>query len=65
MICCAIEGARADALLLPDMVAKNEDAKCTAFTVSTDLKEGITTGAPENTRLVHLFDQFVPYVQVI
>mmetsp|Transcript_31565 Transcript_31565/g.75015 ORF Transcript_31565/g.75015 Transcript_31565/m.75015 type:complete len:215 (+) Transcript_31565:187-831(+) len=44
VICCAIEGARADALLLPDMVAKNEDAKCTAFTVSTDLKAGITTG---------------------
>ncbi|KAJ1493275.1 3,4-dihydroxy-2-butanone 4-phosphate synthase [Baffinella frigidus] len=46
VICCAIEGARADALLLPDMVAKNEDAKCTAFTVSTDLKAGITTGVP-------------------
>ena len=36
VLCCAI-GPRAEALELPQMVAQNEDAKCTAFTVSVDL----------------------------
>eukprot|EP00288_Rhodomonas_lens_P015891 CAMPEP_0177705588 /NCGR_PEP_ID=MMETSP0484_2-20121128/8785_1 /TAXON_ID=354590 /ORGANISM="Rhodomonas lens, Strain RHODO" /LENGTH=230 /DNA_ID=CAMNT_0019217019 /DNA_START=70 /DNA_END=762 /DNA_ORIENTATION=- len=45
VICCGIEQDRAKQLELPPMVAKNEDAKCTAFTVSIDLKEeGMETG---------------------
>mmetsp|Transcript_4423 Transcript_4423/g.7106 ORF Transcript_4423/g.7106 Transcript_4423/m.7106 type:complete len:217 (+) Transcript_4423:166-816(+) len=50
VICCAIEGSRAEELELPQMVEKNEDAKCTAFTVSTDLKKGITTGISASDR---------------
>ncbi len=44
VVCVAMEGDRLDDLLLPAMVAANEDAKGTAFTVSVDLREGVTTG---------------------
>ena len=39
-----MEGQRLEELQLPQMVQKNEDAKCTAFTVSTDYRHGTTTG---------------------
>jgi 3,4-dihydroxy-2-butanone 4-phosphate synthase len=35
---------------MPQMVQKNEDAKCTAFTVSVDLKHGISTGISASDR---------------
>ena len=44
VICCAVPGERLDALHLPPMCANNEDPKETAFTVSTDVKAGTTTG---------------------
>eukprot|EP00287_Rhodomonas_sp_CCMP768_P005320 CAMPEP_0196718078 /NCGR_PEP_ID=MMETSP1091-20130531/1361_1 /TAXON_ID=302021 /ORGANISM="Rhodomonas sp., Strain CCMP768" /LENGTH=292 /DNA_ID=CAMNT_0042058655 /DNA_START=43 /DNA_END=920 /DNA_ORIENTATION=+ len=51
VICCAIEQARAQQLELPPMVEVNEDAKCTAFTVSVDLKEdGMHTGISATDR---------------
>eukprot|EP00802_Teleaulax_amphioxeia_P021735 Tamp_22112.p2 GENE.Tamp_22112~~Tamp_22112.p2 ORF type:complete len:216 (+),score=33.59 Tamp_22112:231-878(+) len=56
VLCCAVEGDRAEALQLPQMVAKNEDAKCTAFTVSVDLhvSKGITTGISASDRAATL-----------
>ncbi|EKX50961.1 hypothetical protein GUITHDRAFT_157268 [Guillardia theta CCMP2712] len=54
VICCAIEGERAVDLQLPQMVEKNEDAKCTAFTVSVDLRHGITTGISASDRAATL-----------
>lgn len=44
VICVAMRGERLDELRLPAMVEKNQDPKGTAFTVSVDLKEGVTTG---------------------
>jgi 3,4-dihydroxy 2-butanone 4-phosphate synthase/GTP cyclohydrolase II len=44
VVCVAVDGARLDALRLPQMVGRNEDPKATAFTVSVDLRHGITTG---------------------
>ena len=36
VVCVSMSQARADALKLPPMVVRNEDAKCTNFTVSCD-----------------------------
>jgi 3,4-dihydroxy 2-butanone 4-phosphate synthase / GTP cyclohydrolase II len=44
IICMPIIGERLDELELPMMVSKNTDVRRTAFTVSIDAAEGITTG---------------------
>lgn len=44
IVCVAMEGARADALDLPPMVASNSERHQTAFTVSVDVRTGTTTG---------------------
>ncbi len=44
VLCCALTGARCDALDLPPMVPSNTDAMGTAFTVSVDARAGTTTG---------------------
>jgi 3,4-dihydroxy 2-butanone 4-phosphate synthase/GTP cyclohydrolase II len=44
VICVSMDDARADHLDLPPMTAVNEDRKGTAFTVSVDAREGISTG---------------------
>lgn len=44
ILCVAITSDRAHYLRLPYMVENNQDARKTAFTVSIDLAEGITTG---------------------
>ena len=44
VICVPMEAERADALGLAPMVGINQDAKGTAFTVTCDADEGITTG---------------------
>lgn len=44
LVCVPMSRARADLLGLPPMVAANQDAHCTAFTVSVDARAGITTG---------------------
>ncbi|MBI2773706.1 MAG: bifunctional 3,4-dihydroxy-2-butanone-4-phosphate synthase/GTP cyclohydrolase II [Chloroflexi bacterium] len=44
VICVPLSTERADALDLPPMVARNEARLGTAFTVSVDAREGITTG---------------------
>ncbi|MFJ4030124.1 3,4-dihydroxy-2-butanone-4-phosphate synthase [Paenarthrobacter sp. NPDC089714] len=50
VICVPLEGARADALALPQMVAVNEDAKGTAYTVSCDAAQGVSTGISATDR---------------
>ncbi len=54
IICLPIEGERLDELEVPMMVARNTDARRTAFTVSIDAAEGTTTGisAADRTRTV-------------
>ena len=44
ILCVAITSEHAHALRLPYMVEQNQDLRKTAFTVSVDLAEGITTG---------------------
>jgi len=44
LICVPITRQRADLLGLPPMVARNQEAHCTAFTVSVDARSGVTTG---------------------
>lgn len=44
VICAPMSAERADQLELAPMVKINEDAKATAFTVTCDAKEGVTTG---------------------
>ena len=44
ILCVAMTESNARRLDLPRMLERNEDQRGTAFTVSVDLKEGITTG---------------------
>lgn len=50
VICVPLDGARADALLLPPMVEVNEDSKGTAYTVSCDAAVGVSTGISATDR---------------
>lgn len=50
VVCVAMDSERARALALPPMVSRNEDSKGTAFTISVDVKEGITTGISAQER---------------
>ncbi|MDJ0356370.1 3,4-dihydroxy-2-butanone-4-phosphate synthase [Paenarthrobacter sp. PH39-S1] len=50
VICVPLGHDRADALALPPMVAVNQDAKGTAYTVSCDAAVGITTGISATDR---------------
>src|SRR5919106_1717674 len=44
LICLALEGERCDQLGLDLMAAKNESPFQTAFTISVEAREGVTTG---------------------
>lgn len=44
VLCVPLTGAAADRLELPAMVADNQDAKQTAYTVSCDAARGVSTG---------------------
>jgi 3,4-dihydroxy 2-butanone 4-phosphate synthase/3,4-dihydroxy 2-butanone 4-phosphate synthase/GTP cyclohydrolase II len=50
VICVPMPGETADRLALPPMVEDNQDAKGTAYTVSCDLRVGITTGISATDR---------------
>jgi 3,4-dihydroxy 2-butanone 4-phosphate synthase / GTP cyclohydrolase II len=50
LICLALTGARCDELGLDLMAAKNESPFQTAFTVSVEAREGITTGISAHDR---------------
>lgn len=50
VICAAITEALANRLELPFMVKRNQDSKQTAFTISVDAKENLTTGISATER---------------
>src|SRR5919205_4597455 len=50
LICLALTGERCDELGLDLMAAKNESAFETAFTVSIEAREGVTTGISAHDR---------------
>lgn len=52
LICVPVTREYADRLRIDQMVVNNTDAKCTAFTVSVDYKEGTTTGISIGDRLI-------------
>ena len=50
VICIPMDDSHADRLALPPMVAINQDAKVTAYTVSCDAAEGMSTGISASDR---------------
>ncbi|MDP1807241.1 MAG: 3,4-dihydroxy-2-butanone-4-phosphate synthase, partial [Acidimicrobiales bacterium] len=50
VICMPMMGDRLDALDLPPMVLDNTDRNRTAFTVSVDARQGVTTGISASDR---------------
>ena len=52
IVCLCIDDALARQLELPQMVTHNESRNRTAFTVSIEAKEGITTGVSAHDRVV-------------
>lgn len=50
LICLALDGAQIDRLGLTPMVAQNRARRSTAFTVSIEAREGITTGISAHDR---------------
>ncbi|KAA9393391.1 3,4-dihydroxy-2-butanone-4-phosphate synthase [Kocuria coralli] len=50
VLCVPMTAGRADALRLPAMTEVNEDAKTTAYTVTCDAREGVTTGISAEDR---------------
>ena len=50
VICVPMTGERLDELTIPQMVERNEARLGTAFTVSVDAREGITTGISAGDR---------------
>ncbi|REJ08225.1 GTP cyclohydrolase II [Microbacterium bovistercoris] len=50
LICAPMPADLADRLNLPPMVESNEDARSTAYTVSVDAAEGVTTGISAHDR---------------
>ncbi|MGB3732151.1 GTP cyclohydrolase II [Microbacterium sp.] len=54
LICAPMPADLADRLNLPPMVASNEDARSTAYTVSVDAAEGVTTGISAHDRSLTL-----------
>src|SRR5688572_26199450 len=51
IICLPLSEARLQALKLPQMVADNTDPRQTAFTISVDAQEGVTTGISASDRV--------------
>ena len=50
LLCAPMSAARADALELPPMVARNEDPRGTAYTVTVDARHGVGTGVSARDR---------------
>ncbi|HTN55108.1 MAG TPA: GTP cyclohydrolase II [Microbacterium sp.] len=50
LICAPMPADLADSLNLPPMVESNEDARSTAYTVSVDAADGVTTGISAHDR---------------
>jgi 3,4-dihydroxy 2-butanone 4-phosphate synthase / GTP cyclohydrolase II len=54
VLCAAMPEELAEGLELPPMVARNEDARQTAYTVSVDARHGVTTGISAADRAITL-----------
>ena len=56
VVCAPMPDGVADRLELPPMVSRNEDPRGTAYTISVDAREGVTTGisAADRARTVNL-----------
>ncbi|MEO8330222.1 MAG: 3,4-dihydroxy-2-butanone-4-phosphate synthase, partial [Candidatus Nanopelagicales bacterium] len=56
VVCVAMQAAELDRLKLPPMTAINEDRKGTAYAVSVDARDGITTGisAADRSRTIRV-----------
>jgi len=56
VVCAPMPDEVADRLELPPMVTRNEDPRGTAYTISVDAREGVTTGisAADRARTVNL-----------
>jgi 3,4-dihydroxy 2-butanone 4-phosphate synthase/GTP cyclohydrolase II len=50
LICAPMTGQRLDELKIPMMVGENTSAHCTAFTVSVEAKQNVTTGISASDR---------------
>jgi 3,4-dihydroxy 2-butanone 4-phosphate synthase / GTP cyclohydrolase II len=50
LICLALTGAQIDRFNLPQMTARNQGRRATAFTVSIEAREGVTTGISAHDR---------------
>jgi 3,4-dihydroxy 2-butanone 4-phosphate synthase/GTP cyclohydrolase II len=50
LICLSLQGKRVDELQLPMMTASNRSPKQTAFTISIEAREGVTTGISAHDR---------------
>jgi 3,4-dihydroxy 2-butanone 4-phosphate synthase len=51
IVCLCLEPAAADRLDLPPMVERNQSRQGTAFTVSIEAREGVTTGVSSRDRI--------------
>ena len=66
ILCAAMDGARADALLLPPMVAHNDDPLATAFTVTCDAVAcGSGVSAKDRTLTFQVLAQETPAPQAL
>ena len=54
VVCAPMTGRRADELALPPMVARNEDPKGTAYTITCDAAAGVSTGISAADRALTL-----------
>lgn len=56
VVCVPMEGAHLDRLNLPPMTSVNEDRKQTAYSVSVDARDGVTTGisAADRSRTIRV-----------
>ncbi|MFB2581056.1 GTP cyclohydrolase II [Herbiconiux sp. P15] len=53
-LCAPMSGERADELALPPMVVNSEDTRHTAYTITVDAAEGVTTGISAHDRALTL-----------
>ena len=53
LVCLALTAERANQLRLPPMAADNRESMKTAFTVSIEAKEGVTTGISAARPVAH------------
>ncbi len=60
LICLALDSKRVEALALPLMSMNNQSRNKTAFTVSIEAKEGITTGISAHDRAKTILDAIDP-----